>query len=100
MTDERDIAGIEEAALMELIGCVVVVDTETKLVFIGTLVRVAKDCLVLAEADVHDCEQGYSGKELYVVNARNTGFTANRKKVYISMNKIVAISALDDIIVD
>jgi hypothetical protein len=95
-----DIKNIDDVALMELIGRVVVVDVQEAIIFIGTLIRVARDSVVLENADVHDCEQGYSSKELYVVNAKNAGFTANRKKVYISMHKIVAISALDDIIVD
>ncbi|NLE28942.1 MAG: hypothetical protein GX629_04640 [Phycisphaerae bacterium] len=100
MTSERSIKNIEETALSELIETVVVVDTESTTIFIGTLVRVARDCLVLEDADVHDCEQGYSGKELYVVNARMHGFTPNREKVYIPMHKIIAISVLDDIIVE
>lgn len=100
MTYERDITNLDDSALMELIGRVVVADVQGAIVFIGTLIRVARDSVVLEKADVHDCEQSYSGKELYVVNARTAGFTPNRKKVYISMNKIVAISAMDDIIVD
>jgi hypothetical protein len=94
MKRERDYA------LDELIDKVVVVDTDGTMVFIGRLTRVASDCVVLEEADVHDCEQGYSGKELYVINACNFGFTPNRQKVYVPRRNIVAISALDDIITD
>jgi hypothetical protein len=100
MTGERSIRSREDAALLDLVERVVVVDTEGTNIFIGTLARVAGDCLVLEDADVHDCQEGYSGKELYIINARTVGFTPNREKVYVPINKIIAISALDDIIID
>jgi hypothetical protein len=100
MTGERSIKIAEDAALLELIESIVVIDTEGTNIFIGTLVRVARDCLVLEDADVHDCQEGYSGKEQYIINARTVGFTPNREKVYVPINKIVAISALEDIIMD
>jgi small nuclear ribonucleoprotein (snRNP)-like protein len=90
----------EDCALRDLIDQTVVVDTKGTMVFIGRLVRVAGDCVVLEDADTHDCEQGYSGKELYVINACNFGVRPNRQKVYVPRQSIVAISALDDIIVD
>ena len=92
--------GREDVALDELIGRMIVVDTKGTMIFIGRLLRVAGDCVVLEEADAHDCEHGYSGKELYVINACNFGVRANRQKVYVPRQSIVAISALDDIIVD
>jgi ribosomal protein L13 len=94
MRPERD------CALDDMIDKVVVVDTDGTMVFIGRLARVASDCVVLEEADAHDCEQGYSGKELYVINVCNIGFTPNRRKVYVPRRNIIAISALEDIIVD
>jgi hypothetical protein len=89
-----------DCALDELIDKVVVIDTDGTMVFIGRLTRVASDSVVLEEADAHDCEQGYSGKELYVINACNFGIHPNRQKVYVPRRNIIAISALDDIIVD
>jgi len=91
---------IKEYALTTLIDQMVVVDTRGSMIFIGRLTRVARDCLVLEEADVHDCEDGYSGKELYVINARQIGIRPNRRRVYVPRHNIIAISALDDIIVD
>lgn len=90
----------KDRALAELIDRMIVVDTKGSMIVIGRLVRIASDCLVLEDADAHDREEGYSSKEQYVINASQVGVRANRQKVYIPRHNIIAISALDDFIVD
>ena len=90
----------KKLALTELLGRVIVIDTKSSLVAIGKLTRIAADCLVLEEVDVHDREEGYSSKELYVINACKFGIRANRQKAYIPRDTIIAVSALEDFVVD
>ncbi len=84
----------------DLLDREIVIDTKSSMIAIGRLARIAPDCLVLVDADVHDSEEGYSSKELYVINARKVGTRPNRQKVYIPKHNILAISALEDFIVD
>jgi len=90
----------DDQALTDLLDQVIVIDTKGSMVTIGRLVRIAGDCLVLEDADVHDREEGYSSKELYVINATKFGVRPNRRKVYIPRESVVAVSALDDFIAD
>jgi hypothetical protein len=90
----------KEKALADLLEKNIVIDTKGSMIAIGRLVRIASDCLVLDDADVHDREEGYSSKELYVLNARKSGIQPSRKKVYIPNQNILAVSALEDFIAD
>lgn len=89
-----------DVALADLLDQIIVIDTKSTTLAIGRLVRIADDCLVLEDADLHDREEGYSSKELYVINVRKFGVRPNREKVYIPRDTIIAVSALDDFIVD
>ncbi len=87
-------------AMADLLDQMIVIDTRGPMVVIGRLVRISSDSLVLQDADVHDSDEGYSSKELYVINACKFGVRANRRKVYIPRSNVVAISMLEDFIVD
>lgn len=76
----------------------VVVDTNTPLVYIGTLKRLTKDVLQMENTDVHDSRDGASTKETYIWNTRKHGIRPNRKSVLIKRESVVSISALDDVI--
>jgi len=89
-----------DQALTDLLGEVVVIDTQGPMLIIGRLVRIASDCYVLEDADVHDRDEGHSGKELYVINACKYGFRTNRQRVYVPRRNVVAISAIADVVTD
>jgi len=93
-------SGQAESPYNELIGKQVVLDTQGPLVILGTLQRVTSDCFVLSDADVHDCTEGHSGKELYVINARKFGLRSNREKAYVRRDEVVSVSPLESVITD
>ncbi|MFN3487312.1 MAG: hypothetical protein ACK44W_17735 [Planctomycetota bacterium] len=78
---------------------VVVVDTDSVFVYLGTLDRLEGEFIVLRDADAHDRAEGPSTKEQYVMDARRFGIHPNRKEVRIRMEKIVSLSRLADVIV-
>jgi len=86
--------------MSELRNQVIVIDTSGSIIVLGRLMKIASDCLVLQDADVHDCQEGYSSKELYVINALKYGIRPNRKKVYIPKSTVTAVSAIEDFIID
>ena len=81
-----------------LVGQVVVVDTNSSFVYLGTLVKVDADFLVMKEVDVHDRNEGPSTKEQYVIDTKRFGVKPNRKEVSVRKALVVSLSRLDDVV--
>ena len=80
------------------IGQVVVVDTNSNFVYIGTLARVIEHFVELKDADAHDRGEGLSTKEQYVMEAKRFGVKPNRKEVSVRKSAIVSLSRLEDVL--
>lgn len=89
---------LEREELTPYVGSVVVVDTSTPYVYAGLLKAVHDHVLVLTDADVHDCSEGRSGKDLYLLEARRNGVQKNRREVVVRTAFVVSLSKIDDII--
>ncbi len=80
------------------IGQVVVVDTNSSFVYVGTLAEVKPQFVVLKEVDVHDKHESLATKERYVMDAKRFGVKANRKEANVRVELVVSVSRLDDVI--
>ena len=80
------------------VGAVVVIDTATPLIYLGTLTLVEPGFLTLADVDVQDAAQIQSTKEVYILEAKKTGVKKNRRQVKVRADLIVSISRLEDVI--
>ncbi len=88
----------EDEAWREFVGQVVVVDTDSHFVHIGTLREVRDHFLVLAEVDAHDTRQSTSTKEQYIMDTKRFGVKANRRETAVRKSMIVSVSKLDDVV--
>lgn len=84
--------------LQEFIGKAVVIDTDSRWVFLGILESVSENMVTLVDADAHDQKDAPTTKEAYVMDSKKYGVRKNRKKVWINRSMIVSISLLDDVI--
>ena len=84
--------------MQEFIGQNVVVDVESMFVFLGRLKELREKTIVLKQADVHDLRDSTTTREAYVREARVHGIQPNRNKVLISLEQVVSISPLEDVI--
>lgn len=79
----------------------VVLDTQGPLLYIGTLIAHDERGYWLADADVHDRNDGHSGKEVYISRAselERTGVrNVNRRRVFVDRHAVVSLSGLDDV---
>ncbi len=80
-------------------GTLVVVDTATPYLYIGTLKAWTDHFIVLADADVHDVSEGGSTKEMYALESARNNVQKNRREVIVRMDCVVSISRLSDVIV-
>lgn len=81
------------------VGQIVVVDTSSNYVYIGTLAAVQDHFIEMKEVDVHDRGEGLSTKERYIMEVKRFGVKPNRREVSIRKSSIVSLSRLDDILV-
>lgn len=81
------------------IGKVVVVDTDSRIVYLGTIESVTADFLKMKDVDVHDGVETTTSKERYVMDAKSFGVRPNRKTASVRIATVVSVSLLDDVIV-
>ena len=79
------------------LGQVVVVDTDSMFVYLGTLDRVEDQFLVLTNVDAHDRRESPSTKDQYILETKKFGINPNRKEVKVRKQVVVSISKLSDV---
>jgi hypothetical protein len=89
---------VDNDAWKPLVGQVVVVDTDSAFVYLGTLARVEDHFLVLTEVDAHDRNESSSTKEQYIMESKRFGVKPNRKEISIRKALVISVSRLDDVI--
>ncbi len=89
---------MDNEAWKPLVGQMLVVDTDSSFLYLGTLARVEDHFVVLRDVDVHDRNESQSTKEQYIMDARRFGVKPNRKEVSIRKSLVVSASRLDDVI--
>ncbi|MBI2899877.1 MAG: hypothetical protein HYY17_06815 [Planctomycetes bacterium] len=80
------------------VGQVVVVDTDSQFVYLGTLKEAGERFVVLADADAHDARQSASTKEQYVMDTKRFGVKPNRREVAVRTELVVSLSRLEDVV--
>ena len=75
----------------------VVLDLRSQYVILGKIIGEDHRYLILEDADVHDLRDTKTTRELYVVESQRHGVRPNRKRVLVSKDEVVSISALADV---
>ena len=86
--------------LHQFLNQVVVLDTNTPIVYLGTLAEVTSSVFVLDSADMHDCRDGHATKEQYLHEARDGGVTVNRRRVVVLQSAVISVSRLVDVVAE
>jgi hypothetical protein len=81
-----------------LVGKTVVVDTDSRFVYLGRLERVELEFVVMKDVDVHDRRESPSTKEQYIMDTKRFGVKPNRKEVSVRKTMVISVSTLDDIL--
>ena len=64
---------MDNAGWAPLLNQVVVIDTDSKFVYLGTLSKVEEHFVVLTDVDIHDSDETSSTKEQYVMECKRFG---------------------------
>lgn len=82
----------------EYLNQLIVLDTNSCFIYIGTLSKMDEQFLELIDVDAHDIHDTPSTKEIYIQNIAKNGLHPNRKKVKIEREKIISVSLLSEIL--
>ncbi|MCM8820953.1 MAG: hypothetical protein NC932_03280 [Candidatus Omnitrophica bacterium] len=77
---------------------VVVLDTSTKWVYIGTLKEEDDTFFILENVDAFDVSDTTLSKHEYVIMVKKDGIAPNRKKVLVLKTIVTGITLLDDVL--
>jgi small nuclear ribonucleoprotein (snRNP)-like protein len=89
---------VDKAGWDALVGKVLVVDTDSSFVYLGTLKSVDDLFVVMTDVDAHDRRESPSTKEQYVIDTKRYGVKANRREISIRKDKVVSVSKIDDVV--
>jgi hypothetical protein len=89
---------VDDDGWKELIGQLVVVDTDSMFVYLGTLAKVDDHFLVMTQVDAHDRRESPSTKDQYILETKKFGVNPNRKEVKIRKQLVVSVSKLSDVV--
>ena len=87
----------DATGLDDYLGKQVVVDTDSQLIIIGTLVGADRHYLTLEDVDVHDASDSSSTKDNYIMESHKLGLRSNRGGAKVRLARVVSISLLDDV---
>lgn len=77
---------------------IVVLDTSTKWVYIGTLKEEDNTFFVLEDADAFDVSDTSLSKHEYLMMVKKDGLAPNRRKVLVVKSIVTGITLIDDIL--
>jgi hypothetical protein len=78
----------------------VVLDTAGPFVYLGRLISYDNDGFWLADADVHNCDDGHAPREQYITEAARDGIRVNRERVFVLHSAVISVSALKEVMKD
>ena len=87
----------DATGLEDYLGQQVVVDTDSQLIIIGTLVGSDRHYLTLEDVDIHDTCDSSSTKDNYIMEAHKFGLRSNRGGAKVRLARVVSISLVQDV---
>lgn len=84
--------------LKEYLNKIVVLDTDSHWLYIGTLKAIEKDCCLIENVDAHDLRETTTSRDNYLIGVKTHGLLINRKAVKVHKEKVVGVSRLEDIL--
>lgn len=82
----------------DFVSKVVVLDTVSSWIYIGTFDGEDDNYYYLSNADAFDVSEVNMTKHEYIAKVKKDGVVVNRKKIIVAKEKIIAMSLLEDIV--
>ena len=87
----------EADRLKDYVGREVVLDTDSRFLYVGTLSGIDDTFCDLTDADVHDSTATTTTRDMYIINVKKYGIKKNRDRVLVRRTHVVSLSRLSDV---
>ena len=84
--------------LKDYLDKVVVLDTDSHWLYIGTLRALEENSYLMEKVDAHDLRETTTSRVNYLIGVKTHGLVINRKIVRVCKDKVVALTKLEDIL--
>ena len=84
--------------LKNYLNKVIVLDTDSRWLYIGTLKAIEEDCYLIEDVDAHDLKETTTSRQNYLIGVKTHGLVFNRKMVRVCKEKVIGISMLEEIL--
>ena len=82
-----------------LLDKIVVVDSSTKLSFIGKLVKLCNATVRLEQVAIFDSIDSRISFDQYLIECAEIGYSVTRRAIWIDRKQIISMSLLSDVII-
>ena len=89
-----EINPLPSRSLRQMLGEVIVLDMASRSVFLGELIEVTPQFIVLKDADAHDLRDTSTTRDSYILDARQHGISIARSEVWVRIEEVVSVSKL------
>jgi hypothetical protein len=86
-----------DVEIKNLLDKLIVVDTNSRWLYVGTLKKIGKAFLTLQDVDAHDVTETTSTRDEYLAHIKSHGLVVNRNLVTISKEKLIGLTLLEDV---
>ncbi len=84
-----------DSEIKNLLGKIVVVDTDSRWLYVGTLALIGKSFITLENVDARDLTETNSTRDMHLSNIKNNGLIINRESIIINKEKLIGLSLLE-----
>ncbi len=82
----------------DLIGQLVVVDTDSPIVYLGRLKEITDEFFILEDVDVHNLGDTPTTRDKYILDSKKLGIRANRLRTQIRKCRVVSFSSFENVL--
>jgi len=87
----------EAERLKDYVGREVVLDTDSRFLYVGTLTGIDDAFCELTDADVHDTTATTTTRDMYIINVQKYGIKKNRDRILVRRDRVVSLSLLSEV---
>jgi len=86
-----------DAEIKNLLGKIIVVDTDSRWLYVGKLAHIGKSFITLENVDARDLTETNSTRDMHLSNIKHNAHIINRERIVINREKLIGLSLLKEV---
>ncbi len=86
-----------DSEIKHFLGKIIVVDTDSRWLYVGKLAHIGKSFITLENVDARDLTETNSTRDMHLSNIKHNTLIINRERIIINREKLIRLSLLEDV---